>query len=119
MRREVSAALEYDTMSGLYAEFVEKRYNAACRHNFNANLMRFTNGTRHHGRHPGGSCALSMAWYHPELYHRVLTILWHVTLTSSGHLTPPDAALRAGVPRTPHPEQSRSRCASGWRWLSG
>jgi len=25
------------------------------------------------GYSSGGSCALAMAWYHPELYHRVLT----------------------------------------------
>jgi enterochelin esterase family protein len=36
-------------------------------------LTRDPNGRATTGNSSGGSCALIMAWYHPELYHRVLT----------------------------------------------
>jgi hypothetical protein len=65
--------LEYDTMSGRYAEFVETEVlplvEAKCR----VKLTRDPEGRATMGGSSGGSCALIMAWYHPELYHRVLT----------------------------------------------
>jgi enterochelin esterase-like enzyme len=65
--------LEYDTMSGRYAEFVESEVlplvEAKCR----VKLTRDPEGRATMGGSSGGSCALIMAWYHPELYHRVLT----------------------------------------------
>jgi iron(III)-enterobactin esterase len=65
--------LEYDTMSGLYAEFVEREVlplvEAKCR----VKLTKDPDGRATMGGSSGGSCALIMAWYHPELYHRVLT----------------------------------------------
>jgi len=36
-------------------------------------LTRDPEGRATMGGSSGGSCALIMAWYHPELYHRVLT----------------------------------------------
>ena len=65
--------LEYDTMSGLYAEFVEKEVLPLVEKNANVKLTKDPEGRATMGGSSGGSCALSMAWYHPELYHRVLT----------------------------------------------
>ena len=65
--------LEYDTMSGLYAEWVEKEVLPLVEKQYNVNLTKDPEGRAAMGGSSGGSCALSMAWYHPELYHRVLT----------------------------------------------
>ena len=65
--------LEYDTMSGLYAEFVEQEVLPLVESKYNVTLTRDPDGRATMGGSSGGSCALIMAWYHPELYHRVLT----------------------------------------------
>jgi iron(III)-enterobactin esterase len=65
--------LEYDTMSGLYAEFVEKEVLPLVEKLYNVKLTKDPEGRATMGGSSGGSCALIMAWYHPELYHRVLT----------------------------------------------
>jgi enterochelin esterase-like enzyme len=65
--------LEYDTMSGLYAEFVEKEVLPLAEQKANVKLTKDPEGRATMGGSSGGSAALIMAWYHPELYHRVLT----------------------------------------------
>jgi enterochelin esterase family protein len=65
--------LEYDTMSGRYAEFVEKEVLPLVEAQANVKLTNDPDGRATMGGSSGGSCALIMAWYHPELYHRVLT----------------------------------------------
>jgi enterochelin esterase-like enzyme len=65
--------LEYDTMSGLYAEFVETEVLPLVEKQYNVKLTKDPDGRATMGGSSGGSAALIMAWYHPELYHRVLT----------------------------------------------
>src|ERR1051326_9170898 len=65
--------LEYDTMSGLYAEFVEKEVLPLVEKQYHVKLTKDPEARATMGGSSGGSCALIMAWYHPELYHRVLT----------------------------------------------
>jgi len=65
--------LEYDTMSGRYAEFVETEVLPRVEKESNVKLTKDPEGRATMGGSSGGSCALIMAWYHPELYHRVLT----------------------------------------------
>jgi iron(III)-enterobactin esterase len=65
--------LEYDTMSGVYAEFVEKELLPLVEEKYKVKLTKDPEGRATMGGSSGGSCALIMAWYHPELYHRVLT----------------------------------------------
>jgi len=65
--------LEYDTMSGKYAEFVEKELLPLVKKKYHVKLTKNPEGRATMGGSSGGSCALIMAWYHPELYHRVLT----------------------------------------------
>jgi enterochelin esterase-like enzyme len=65
--------LEYDTMSGKYAEFVEQEVLPLVEKTANVKLTKDPNARATMGGSSGGSCALAMAWYHPELYHRVLT----------------------------------------------
>ncbi len=65
--------LEYDTMSGLYAEFVEKEVLPLVEKQYDVKLTKDPDGRATMGGSSGGSCALIMAWYHPEWYRRVLT----------------------------------------------
>jgi enterochelin esterase-like enzyme len=65
--------LEYDTMSGLYAEFVEKEVLPRVEQEAKVKLTKDPEGRATMGGSSGGSAALEMAWYHPDLYHRVLT----------------------------------------------
>ena len=65
--------LEYDTMSDAYAEFVEKEVLPLVEAKANVKLTKDPDGRATIGNSSGGSCALIMAWYHPERYHRVLT----------------------------------------------
>jgi enterochelin esterase-like enzyme len=65
--------LEYDTMSPRYAEFVEAEVLPLVEKQYHVILTKDPDGRATMGGSSGGSCALIMAWYHPELYHRVLT----------------------------------------------
>jgi iron(III)-enterobactin esterase len=65
--------LEYDTMSGRYAEFVENEVLPLVEEKTQVKLTHDADGRATMGGSSGGSCALIMAWFHPELYHRVLT----------------------------------------------
>lgn len=65
--------LEYDTMSGRYAAFVEHEVLPLVEAKAHVSLTHNPDGRATMGGSSGGSCALIMAWYHPELYHRVLT----------------------------------------------
>lgn len=65
--------LEYDAMSGNYAEFVEQEVLPLVESKCQVKLTKDPGGRATMGGSSGGSCALIMAWYHPELYHRVLT----------------------------------------------
>jgi iron(III)-enterobactin esterase len=65
--------LEYDTMSGRYAEFVESEVLPLVERDCNVKLTKDPEGRATMGGSSGAAAALIMAWYHPELYHRVLS----------------------------------------------
>ncbi len=65
--------LEYDTMSGQYAEWIEKEVIPLVESKYNVKLTKDPEGRATMGTSSGGSAAFIMAWYHPDLYHRVLT----------------------------------------------
>jgi hypothetical protein len=65
--------LEYDTMSPRYAEFVEHEVLPLVESRAHIRLTNDPDGRATMGASSGGSCALIMAWFHPEWYHRVLT----------------------------------------------
>ena len=65
--------LEYDTMSGSYAEFVENEVLPRVETEAHVKLTHDPEGRAATGGSSGAACALIMAWYHPELYHRVLS----------------------------------------------
>ena len=65
--------LEYDTMSGRYAEFVESEVLPLAEKQANVKLTKDPEGRATMGCSSGAAAALTMAWYHPEMYHRVLS----------------------------------------------
>ena len=65
--------LEYDTMSGLYAQFVETEVLPLVEREYGVKLTKDPNARATMGCSSGGSAALAMAWYRNDLYHRVLT----------------------------------------------
>lgn len=65
--------LEYDTMSGKYAEFIEAEVLPLVESNYGVKLSKDPEARATMGNSSGGSAALAMAWYHPEWYHRVIT----------------------------------------------
>jgi len=65
--------LEYDTMSGRYAEFVESEVLPLAERECHVKLTRDPDKRATMGGSSGGSAALAMAWYRTDLYHRVLT----------------------------------------------
>jgi len=85
--------LEYDTMSGRYAEFVETEVLPLVEKEFNVKLTKDPEGRATMGGSSGGAAALIMAWYHPELYHRVLTY----SLTAVNQQWPPSAETPHGA----------------------
>lgn len=65
--------LEYDTMSGRYAEFVEAEVLPLVEGRANVKLTRDPDGRATMGCSSGGAAATIMAWYRPDLYRRVLS----------------------------------------------
>ena len=65
--------LEYDTMSGKFAEFIETEVLPAAEKNCHVKLTKDPDGRAVMGGSSGAAAALDMAWYHPELYHRVIS----------------------------------------------
>jgi enterochelin esterase family protein len=65
--------LEYDTMSGRYAEFVETEVLPLVEKQYGVRLTKDPDGRATMGCSSGAAAALSMAWYRPDLYHRVLS----------------------------------------------
>ena len=64
---------EYDTMSGRYANFVESEVFPLLEKNYRVRISPDPEARAAMGTSSGGVAAFSMAWYHPELYRRVIT----------------------------------------------
>ena len=64
---------EYDTMSGLYADYIETEVLPRVEKNCDVKLTADPDARAVMGSSSGGSAALCMAWYRTDLYHRVLT----------------------------------------------
>jgi enterochelin esterase-like enzyme len=65
--------LEYDTMSGKFAEYIEAEVLPLVEKNCEVKLTKDPDGRAAMGGSSGGAAALEMAWYHPEWYHRIIT----------------------------------------------
>ena len=64
--------LEYDTVSGAYAEWVEREVLPKVEQTTGIRLTSDPDGRATMGISSSGAAAFSMAWFRPDLYHRVL-----------------------------------------------
>jgi len=85
--------LEYDTMSGRYAEFVETEVLPLVEKQYNVKLTKDPEGRATMGGSSGGSAAFIMAWYRTDLYHRVLAY----SITAVNQQWPPSAETPHGA----------------------
>jgi iron(III)-enterobactin esterase len=85
--------LEYDTMSGRYAEFVETEVLPLVEKEANVTLTKDPDGRATMGGSSGGSAAFIMAWYRNDLYHRVLAY----SITAVNQQWPPSADTPHGA----------------------
>ena len=65
--------LEYDTVSGLYSDFIETEVLPRVISETGIALTTDPEGRATMGVSSGGACALTMAWFHPQRYRRVLS----------------------------------------------
>ncbi|MBN9509234.1 MAG: esterase family protein [Alphaproteobacteria bacterium] len=63
---------EYDAVSGAYAEWVEREVLPRVEQVADVRLTKDPDGRATMGISSSGAAAFTMAWFHPELYHRVL-----------------------------------------------
>jgi len=85
--------LEYDTMSGRYAEWIETEVLPLVEKECNVKLTKDPNARATMGGSSGGSAAFIMAWYHPEWYHRVLAY----SITAINQQWPHDPKMPGGA----------------------
>ena len=64
---------EYDNMNGDFAEYIETEVLPRVEKTCKVKLTKDPDGRAAMGCSSGGSCALIMAWFRTDLYHRVLT----------------------------------------------
>jgi enterochelin esterase-like enzyme len=84
--------LEYDTASGKFAEFIEAEVLPRVTKDYGVTFTKDPEGRATMGGSSGGAAAFTMAWFHPELYHRVLTY----SGTYTNNETPKDPLLPNG-----------------------
>jgi putative esterase len=63
---------EYDAVSGVYTQFIEREVLPLVEKTVNVKLTKNPEGRATMGLSSSGAAAFTMAWFYPELYHRVL-----------------------------------------------
>jgi len=66
-------SVEYDTVSSKYVEFVEAEVLPRAEKEANVKFSKNPDARMTMGGSSGGAVALTMAWFRPDLYHRVLS----------------------------------------------
>ena len=66
-------SMEYDTVSSKYVEFVETEVLPRAEKETNVKFSKNPDARMTMGGSSGGAVALTMAWFRPDLYHRVLS----------------------------------------------
>jgi len=65
--------LEYDTLSGKFAEFIQAEVLPQVERRYGVTLTDDADGRATMGCSSGAAAAFTMAWYHPQWYHRVIS----------------------------------------------
>ena len=84
---------EYDAVSGAYAQFVEREVLPLVEQQTGVKLTKNPDGRATMGLSSSGVAAFTMAWFYPDLYHRVLAF----SPTMVNQQWPHDPALRGGA----------------------
>ena len=84
---------EYDAVSGAYAQFVEREVLPLVEKNADVKLTKNPDGRATMGLSSSGVAAFTMAWFYPDLYHRVLAF----SPTMVNQQWPHDPSLRGGA----------------------
>ncbi|BDS06232.1 esterase [Oceaniferula spumae] len=91
-KKKSNRSVEYDSLSGKYAEFLEKELLPAVAKDFN--LTTDPNQRAICGLSSGGICAFTVAWERPDLFRRVMSHIGSFTNIRGGHVYP--ALIRKG-----------------------
>jgi len=73
VRGRSERSLEYDTVSGKYAEYIEHEILPLAEKNANVKFTKDPAGRGVIGQSSGSAAAFAMAWFHNEWYHRVIS----------------------------------------------
>jgi len=65
--------LEYDTLSDRYTNFIETEVLPKIAKDYGVKFTSDPDGRASMGGSSGAACAFTMAWFRPDLYHRVLS----------------------------------------------
>ena len=68
-----SRSVEYDTVSGKYCEYLETEILPLAEQNAKVKLTKDPEGRGAIGQSSGAAAAFTMAWFHTDLYHRVIS----------------------------------------------
>jgi len=85
--------LEYDTVSGRYSDWVEQELLPAVSQRYGITFTSDPEGRATMGGSSGAAAAWTMAWFHPERYHKVLSY----SGTFVNQAWPPDPATPRGA----------------------
>jgi hypothetical protein len=84
---------EYDAVNGIYAEFVEREVLPLVERKAGVRITHDPDARATMGISSSGAAAFTMAWFHPEWYHRVLAY----SPTMVNQQWPHSTALRGGA----------------------
>ncbi len=73
VRGRSERSLEYDTVSGKYAEYIENEVLPLAEKTGNVKFTKDPDARGVIGQSSGSAAAFAMAWFHPEWYHRVIS----------------------------------------------
>ena len=73
VRGRSERSLEYDTVSGKFAEYIEHEILPLAEKNAGVKFTKDPGGRGVIGQSSGSAAALAMAWFHNEWYHRVIS----------------------------------------------
>ena len=86
-------SIEYDSVNDTYARFLRDEVLADVEKRYNIRKDAYSRGIA--GNSSGGICAFNAAWFHPEMFSRVLSrigsftsIQWHPDMLEGGNVYP-------------------------------
>ena len=86
-------SIEYDSVDDTYARFLRDEVLAGVEKRYNIRKDAYSRGIA--GNSSGGICAFNAAWFHPEMFSRVLSrigsftsIQWHPDMLEGGNVYP-------------------------------